>query len=425
MDKVFSTDENQKKISLERGEKIETGKSLIASLGLSLFICVLFISFSAGVLRLASEYLQGHDVFKYLKDNKVILDESPEFIIYFPDDTKNINVMPQVVEQENKNSPPSARLENWLNSWLLTNIAQAATIPEILPIQKIKLTSPPIRVGLFWTKRVEKFSSLGSFQLFAGEELVLSSNGDWPIFMWYDNREKKYFFTHQNMTHEYEQPLRLVGKDDSVLVIDSYSNPPSWNQTLADNQFRGSLEIYHATSTGQTWIINELPLEDYLKGLGETRANDHIEYLKTMTVVARTYAYWHRQDNFKHGNQGFHIDAFYDQVYRGYANELRHPELGRAVDETFGQMVTYQGEVAVTPYFARSNGRTKNWSEVWFQDPYPWIKAVVVPEEQGFSQLGHGVGLSGVGAMIKAANGVTYEEIIKFFYQDVAVEAIY
>lgn len=410
---------------LVTADKPVMASNFFTSVGLSFFVAVLVISLSAGVMRLASEYLQGHEIIKFSQNQQEVVDESPEFIIYFPKDAKSLNEKPQVVEQENKAGPPITRLENWLNNWLLVNVAQAATTSEILPIQKINLTSPSIRVGLFWTKRVEKFSSWGGFQLYAGEKLVLSSNGEESIFMWYDRSEKKYYFSHQNITQGYEQPLRLVGTDESVLAIDSYANPPDWNLTLPDNQFRGSLEIYFSTSTGQTWIINELPLEDYLKGLGETRATDHIEYLKTMTVVARTYAYWHRQDNFKHGHQGFHVDAFYDQVYRGYANEMRHPELARAVDETFGQMVTYQGEVAVTPYFARSNGRTKNWSEVWFQDPYPWVKSVVVPEEQGFSQLGHGVGLSGVGAMIKAKNGDDYEKIVKFFYQEVELTKVY
>ncbi len=417
--------DRQSKSVLVVNDKLTTSNNLFVSAGLSFFVAVLIISFSAGVMRLASEYLQGHKIFYFSVKQQVFIDESPDFTIYFPDEEKNVMVVPKVVEQENKAGPPVSKIENWFADWIPALVAQAATNPEILPTDTINLTSPPIRVGLFWTKRVEKFSSLGGFQLFAGEELVLSSNGQESILMWYDSKEKKYFFTHQNITKDYKQPLRLQGLNQAILQIDSYANPPSWNQTLPDNQFRGSLEIYHATGTDQTWIINELPLEDYLKGLGETRSTDHIEYLKTMTVVGRTYAYWHKLDNFKHGHQGFHIDAFYDQVYRGYANELRHPELVKAVEETHGEIVTYQGEVAITPYFARSNGRTKNWSEVWYQDPYPWIKSVVVSEEKGFSQLGHGVGLSGVGAMIKAKNGETYQDIIKYFYHDVEIKSVY
>ncbi|GEM_PF-5285302 len=421
----MNLDDRQSKSVLVVNDKLTTSNNLFVSAGLSFFVAVVIISFSAGVMRLASEYLQGHKIFNFSVKQQVFIDESPDFTIYFPDEEKNVRVIPKVVEQENKAGPPVSKVENWFADWIPVLVAQAATNPEILTTDTINLTSPPIRVGLFWTKRVEKFSSLGGFQLFAGEELVLSSNGQEPILMWYDSKEKKYFFTHQNITKDYEQPLRLQGLNQAILQIDSYANPPSWNQTLSDNQFRGSLEIYHATGTDQTWIINELPLEDYLKGLGETRSTDHIEYLKTMTVVGRTYAYWHKLDNFKHGHQGFHIDAFYDQVYRGYANELRHPELVKAVEETHGEVVTYQGEVAITPYFARSNGRTKNWSEVWYQDPYPWIKSVVVPEEKGFSQLGHGVGLSGVGAMIKAKNGETYQDIIKYFYHDVEIKSVY
>lgn len=423
MNRLFDSKSDPKKISLVR--EIETKKNLLASISLSIFICILFIGFSAGVMRIASEYLQGHNIFKFSSSSQGITDDSPEFTIYFSNDLKEINLSPQMVDQESKGGPPVTRWEKWLNKWLFTQSAQAATKPEILPNNQVLLTSPLIRVGIFFTKKIEKFSSLGGFQLFAGDELVLSSNGKQPIFIWYDQQEKKYFFTHQNITQGYRKPLRLMGINQAILQIDSYTNPPSWNQTLPDNQFRGSLEIYHATSTGQTWIINELPLEDYLKGLAETRSTDHIEYLKTMTVVGRTYAYWHKLDNFKHGHQGFHVDAYRDQIYRGYANEMRHPQLVKAVEDTHGQMVTYQGKIALTPYFARSNGRTRNWSEVWYRDPYPWIKSVIVPEEKGFTELGHGVGLSGVGAMLKAKKGENYQTIIKFFYQDVEIDKIY
>ncbi len=417
--------DQQSKSVLVASDKPVKSSNFFTSVGLSFFVAVLIISFSAGVMRLISEYLQGHEIFPWNNYQPIVVDESPDFFILFPESDKQIDLPAQMVEQENKASPPITKLENWLNSWWSTPVAQATTSQEILPTQETLITSPAIRVGLFWTRRVEQFSSPGGFQLYAGDELVLSSNGTAPIELWYEIKTEQYFFRHQEISQGYHQPLRLVGRQGAILQIDSYTNPPSWNLTLPDNQFRGSLEIYHATSSNQTWIINELPLEDYLKGLGETRATDSIEYLKTMTVVARTYAYWHREDNFKHGHQGFHIDAFYDQVYRGYANEARHPELVKAVDDTYGQMVTYQGEVAITPYFARSNGRTKQWSEVWYQDPYPWIVSVVVPEEQGFSQLGHGVGLSGVGAMIKAIRGETYDEIIKFFYQGVELTKLY
>jgi len=417
-------DEQLKTVSITKDKPV-VASNFFASVGLSFFVAVLIVSLSAGVMRVLNEYLVDQQIFPEKNYQPVVVEQLPEFRLYFPGEKFQSNLSQQIIEQENKAGPPVSKTENWLAGWLLTPVAQAATTQVVIPSHDNLLTSPAIRVGLFWTNRQEQFSAAKGFSLYSGDELILTSNGDWPIVMWYDRQEKKYFFSHQHISLGYDQPLRLLGSKDSILKIDSYSNPPSWNLTLPDNQFRGSLELYFSTSTGQIWVINELPLEDYLKGLGETRATDPFEYLKTMTVVGRTYAYWHKMDNFKHGHRGFQVDAFYDQVYRGYDSELRHPELVRAVDETFGQMVTYQGEVAITPYFARSNGRTKNWSEVWYQDPYPWIKSVEVPEEKGFSQLGHGVGLSGVGAMIKANRGESYKEIIKFFYHQVEVMAEY
>lgn len=287
-------------------------------------------------------------------------------------------------------------------------------------------SSPFIRVGLFYTSRPHTIRGMGNYQIITGSgEVVLTSSGDKETSIWYDWNRKLYYYQQQNISQGFSEPFQVVATDGSVLEIVSYSNPPRWNGSLKDNRFRGSLELKYSNSTARLWMINELPLEDYLKGLGETRATDNPEYLKVMTIVGRSYAYSHKLDNYKHDNEHFHVDAYWDQVYRGYDNELRHPELVQAVEKTYSEVVMYDNEVAVTPYFARSNGRTRNWSEVWYQDPYPWIQSVRVPQERGLTQLGHGVGLSAVGAMLMAKDGMNYEDIIKYFYKDVEVAQAY
>lgn len=208
-------------------------------------------------------------------------------------------------------------------------------------------------------------------------------------------------------------PIRLVPTTPGVLTITNYTNRPKWSKTINDNVFRGSLELV-VNSKGTVWVVNELPLEQYLRGLAETGNGSPSEYHKAIIIAARTYAYWHTMNPYKH--EEFTIDAYWDQVYRGYNSETRMPNFVSSVEETRGMAVTYGNEIVVTPYFARSNGRTKTWRAVWGGADKPWIVSVPVPWDAGYRQLGHGVGMSATAAAAMAKEGKAYPEILKYFY---------
>ncbi len=360
------------------------------------FICILIVIVIAGGLRILEGIIEGRPVFL-----STILTNSSEkgkghFNNYL---TFNPLSLPSVVAAEKKDK------ENDFSK---------------------QRKDPLIRVGLFVLKGRATIKADGNYQIIdQSGNILLTSKGDAPVEIWYDRRVRQYFFHHSELVGSTNQPFVIKGVEGAILEIKSYYNPPKWDRRINDNRFRGSITLNYSPVTRRVWVINELPLEDYLKGLAETKRGDNFEYLKVMTIVGRSYAYYHLLNNFKHKYDNFHVDAYWDQVYRGYNNELRHPDIVRAVYNTWGEVVTFAGQVAVTPYFARSNGRTKAWSEVWYGNPYPWIKPVAVPWEKKFSQVGHGVGLSAVGAMIMAKQGKKVDEIIKYFYQGVDIEKVY
>ncbi len=111
---------------------------------------------------------------------------------------------------------------------------------------------------------------------------------------------------------------------------------------MNDNLFRGKIEIRN--ENGRIVLINELPLEDYLKGLAETSNGDHVEKMKTIIVAARSYAYFYtKAENRKFPGKPYDgsddPDVF--QKYLGYGYELRSPNAAKYVDETNGEMITY------------------------------------------------------------------------------------
>jgi len=173
-------------------------------------------------------------------------------------------------------------------------------------------------------------------------------------------------------------------------------------------------------------VINELPIETYLKGLAESSNNNPIEYHKALAIAARTYAQYNINIGGKHPAWYFHLNASaYDQVYRGYNSEIRLPNFVKAVLETRGIMVTYNGEVVVTPYFSQSDGRTRAWEEVWSAPGKPWLVSKPDPYCAGMNLFGHGVGFSARGARGMALAGSTFEQILKYYYTGVELKKFY
>ena len=213
----------------------------------------------------------------------------------------------------------------------------------------------------------------------------------------------------------------------TVFEIVSLNQRPAWNPSLNDNKYLGALEIRYSPNTSKLWVINELSLENYLKGLAETSNDSPLEYQKALVTAARTYAMYHYNRGTKHASEYYTLDATYDQVYKGYNSQIRLPKVSQAVEETKGQVVTYNNEVVVTPYYSHSDGRTRSYQEVWGGSFKPWL--VSVSEPAGYDKTtmyGHGVGLSAHGALHLAVYfNYTFDQILKYYYTGIELKKIY
>lgn len=220
-------------------------------------------------------------------------------------------------------------------------------------------------------------------------------------------------------------PLRFIPTTpNAVLEITNFDRRLTRGTSFANNTFRNILELRYNTKKDRTWIINELPVEYYLRGLAETSNSSPAEYQKAILTAARTYAYYHYTHTSKHAAEGYLVDAYRDQVYWGYGQEERNPLITKAVEDTRGYIVTYQGETAITSYFSRSDGMTRNWSDVW-AGSIPYAKAVAVPCDAGKTLWGHGVGMSASGAICMANDGKTFTEILTYFYTGIDIARLW
>lgn len=129
--------------------------------------------------------------------------------------------------------------------------------------------------------------------------------------------------------------------------------------------YRGSMEIRkYAEGYG---VVNELSLEQYLYGVvpSEMPASYERDALCTQAVCARSYACIHLMRG-DYAAFGAHVDD--STNYQVYNKQAEDEKTTLAVDDTIGEVVKYQGEVAETYFFSTSCGYTADMS-VWDVEP--------------------------------------------------------
>lgn len=331
-------------------------------------------------------------------------------------------------------APPQATLASYVVPPQAVLPLSASSTPAFVSqdiIDDIRGAEKSIRIGITYSNDPIQVTASKDYDVRDTSGALLGSviSGSVTTVL-YDRATKLYSITMQNTSSTTAYPVRFTGSSipdqDTIFEILSYSNRPGWSTSINDNKFRGALEVQYASATDRVWVINELLFEQYLKGIGETSNSSPYEYQKALLIAARTYGLYHIQRSTKYAAEHFTISATdADQVYRGYNAELRLPNVTRAVNETRGAIVTYQGTLAVTPYYSQSDGRTRSWGEVWGGGPYPWLVSVSDPGCAGLPMLGHGVGLSARGALLMALEGKGFEEILKYYYTGVEIRRVY
>jgi stage II sporulation protein D len=136
--------------------------------------------------------------------------------------------------------------------------------------------------------------------------------------------------------------------------------------------YRGWIEL-RRKKNGLLLVINELDIEDYLLGViaAEVPHDWDIEVLKAQAVASRTFALYQKRTS---GKRPFHILATVDgQVYSGRNGERESSV--RAVRETKGIVIVYDGEVIPAFYHASCGGHTEDAAELWGID-VPYLKGV-------------------------------------------------
>lgn len=156
--------------------------------------------------------------------------------------------------------------------------------------------------------------------------------------------------------------LRIAPRSDNDPSVLKVNNTP----------YRGVIDVRRLSGSDMT-VINELPLEQYLYGVvpAEIGSSADPEALKAQAVAARTYAIGTMN---KYKSLGFNLCTTTNtQVYRGYIKETA--KTNKAIDDTKGIVLTYNGSLVSTFFFSSSGGRTEDAKNVWGYE-YAYLKSV-------------------------------------------------
>ena len=179
--------------------------------------------------------------------------------------------------------------------------------------------------------------------------------------------------------------LRFSVKSEKVnLVIGNkdffsrkfFIKPPTENGILKvnDKKYRGRILV--AVYDSEIKIVNQISLEDYVKGVMTKempvgKGTENYQALKAFSICARTYAFTKMKENKNYFD--IYPDTR-DQVYGGVDGETSITN--EIVDETKGQLLFYGNQPATIFYHSTCGGYTENVINVFNKNVISYLNGV-------------------------------------------------
>jgi len=287
------------------------------------------------------------------------------------------------------------------------------------------IEEPSIRVGLLKTNDTIKFKSEIDYEIYSGDEIIglLSAGEEAKI----NYKKGKYFLTSASLDLESENFWRLIPTEEHGVFEFPSCKRTVFGRKINYCAYRGTFEYHYSPKSKMPYLINELPLEDYMKGIAETDNNSAEGYIKSVLVAARSYAY--KNISFDSPTEKRLFDVYattQDQLYLGYTSEQKMLRIAQFAQETVGEMVTYKNNVVTTPYFTHTNGQTKDWKNSADKNDRPWLMSVECIYDKYKKYSGHGIGMSTHDALMRATkDNWGYVKLLEYYYSNTQVEKNY
>ncbi|HLY09520.1 MAG TPA: SpoIID/LytB domain-containing protein [Planctomycetota bacterium] len=200
-----------------------------------------------------------------------------------------------------------------------------------------------------------------------------------------------------------ENPVTLVPEEDGSIEIE-YSRDSRGNPVKpAGVRYKGTL-IIHVLPDRKLALVNEVDLEEYLKGVvgKEMHLAEGDEALKSQVIVARSYAVHEQRLERLRRVKGEKFDLYDDersQMYGGLERQTAAAE--KLVDDTRGMFVLFEGKIVRTFYSSACGGHTEPAWEIMTDETekvaplagtkcdycqrralYRWKEPVIIPKKE-------------------------------------------
>ena len=200
------------------------------------------------------------------------------------------------------------------------------------------------------------------------------------------------FFLPAILTKKDAKFVETSSKSNNEIIENTDSTQENIKSTYNYKNY-GTIKLLHK-KTGEVEQVN---IDDYLCNVvsAEMPADYEIEALKAQAVVARTYTIY-KINNKKHENADICDDstccqAWVDKETRfsrweESKRESNWEKIQKCIQETQGQIVTYQNQPINAFFHANSGGKTELPVNVWGGTGLPYLQVVETAGEEGYKQ---------------------------------------
>ena len=214
----------------------------------------------------------------------------------------------------------------------------------------------------------------------------------------------------------------IFTKKYTVAKVDVVTNIEDKNseEETVDYKEYSTIKLLHTN----TLEVEEIALDEYLYGVvsAEMPASYELEALKAQAVVARTYTVYKTKNGSKHENADICDDSNCCQAWISKEDrfskwneeeqDLNWEKIVTAVNNTKGEIITYEGEPINAFFHSNSGGVTETAENVWGGTNYPYLQIVETAGEDAYNQYSSEVIL-------------TKDELvekIRFYHSDIKID---
>ena len=236
---------------------------------------------------------------------------------------------------------------------------ESPSSPSSFPVSTIQTPHPSVRVAVALDQPAIAIETKDAYEIRNGENALLIAEGNEPL---------------QATVQSTENGIRVNDAvyEANAILIDGIENPVKVGKRTYHDQIR----ILKGSDNKLT-AVNHLDIDDYIKGVLplEVSAKWPLEALKAHAVISRTFALFQRIER---REKEFELyDSVKSQVYGG---ALFHKERSdKAVDETSGEILTFNADIFPTFFHANCGGHTAKVDRVWRFKPHPALSGVPCP----------------------------------------------